>query len=141
MGEQRPLYIVTGSIKTDAWAIATYHGRMEQPDNALHLVRSLRGRALNDDESRTQDAPPSYVWTKTGSASTRSGRSHKGLKDQTIFIQGFKMEYSQCNESALAEGAGLPQAASTAKIQSRQAPADSREIGEPVATLPSVTSS
>lgn len=102
IGDRESLYIITGCVKTDAWAMAAYREHMQPPHNVLQLVRrppSLSGR---------QTPSSSYQWTRQGSSRARLGDSAEtGLKNQSLFLQGFKMALaprfrSRIKESTLA---------------------------------------
>jgi hypothetical protein len=91
---QDPLYIVSGCIKSDSWAVAAYPDLMDAPDDVLKLSR----RVVSD-----EDAPQAsvYDWTDRGTAEARFGSNsgnktaeYKG-KDQCLFLRGFKLAFSQ----------------------------------------------
>lgn len=103
IGERESLYIITGSVKTDAWAIAAYRQRMQSPHNILRLVQ----RPPRASEVLTPSSV--HQWTKKGTSSrARLGDSAEHeLKNQSLFLQGFKMELaprfrSRIKESTLA---------------------------------------
>ncbi|KAJ3522620.1 hypothetical protein NMY22_g11815 [Coprinellus aureogranulatus] len=88
IGQEDSLYIITGCIKSDSWAIAAYRGHhTEPPYNILQLSRTSEPwgnspRRLNH-------------WTRSGSSHARSGHSlEEGLKNQTLFLRGFKVAFS-----------------------------------------------
>lgn len=82
------LYILTGCTKSDSWALAVFD-RTDAPP-------------YNDDLMRLEDVTygggsrPEYIWDETWSSSeARSGSSERpGLKDQTLFVRGFTLDFS-----------------------------------------------
>ncbi|RXW17689.1 hypothetical protein EST38_g8167 [Candolleomyces aberdarensis] len=83
------LYIVTGCIKSDSWALAAYNDLVDPRDDVLRLVRT-GAPGLN----------PTFGWTSRGRAEARSGssstrtRGTASVKDQCLFLQGFKIAFS-----------------------------------------------
>ncbi|KAJ3527699.1 hypothetical protein NMY22_g9684 [Coprinellus aureogranulatus] len=89
IGDSESLYIISASIKTDTWAIAAYRHPMPPQHNILQLVR----KPMPTSDCRSQ--LPVYQWTKQG-YSTRARLSRglgvdQGSKNQSLFLQGFKM--------------------------------------------------
>ena len=83
LADSESLYIVTGCIKSDSWAMAAFR----EPGNAPHETMRL------EDVSRGRDEQPRYVWTNRGSWDARSGSSNQlGLKNQTLFIRCWKLD-------------------------------------------------
>ncbi|KAJ3538132.1 hypothetical protein NMY22_g5287 [Coprinellus aureogranulatus] len=102
MGRDLSLVIVTGTIKTNAWAIAAYQQREQRS-----LTHNTTRLVLREDGYMRESEAPFYRWVESGGTYVSSGRSdsEKGVKDQTVFLQGFKMEFSPCDEEGmLAEG-------------------------------------
>ncbi|KAJ3529311.1 hypothetical protein NMY22_g9045 [Coprinellus aureogranulatus] len=90
--------VVTGCIKTDGWAIASYLERASVPtDQIMRLERLSAG--FDDGMPGSTDV---YDWTEQAMAVARSfsranstaGFQHR-YKDQTLFLRGFKMTFSQ----------------------------------------------
>ena len=87
-GERREsLYIVTGCIKSASCAMAAYKEGMAGADDTLRLRPTRETRP---------GGPPVYVWTKYPSSSrARVGTSSQpGVKDQSLFLLGFKLAFS-----------------------------------------------
>ncbi|KAJ3503000.1 hypothetical protein NMY22_g18399 [Coprinellus aureogranulatus] len=94
IGRDDSLYIVTGCIKSDSWALAAYKKSMEPPDHTIRLER--------DD----MDDPHSlYSWTERGQhVEARSSKILPGgLKSQSLFLRGFKLSLSPDFYATLAE--------------------------------------
>jgi hypothetical protein len=87
------LYIVTGCIKSDSWALAAYNGLIDPRNDVLRLVRK-----------GSPNPKPAYGWTTKGTAEARSGSSQSSgdHKDQCLFLQGFKMAFSPAFHSKMA---------------------------------------
>ncbi|KAF5316955.1 hypothetical protein D9611_003874 [Ephemerocybe angulata] len=83
----QPLYIITGCVKADTWAMAAFDESMEAPDDTLRLVTrydDYRGMAQN------------FLWTDRGRADVRcSNGGGRGLKNQSLFLRGFKLTASE----------------------------------------------
>ncbi|KAF6751708.1 hypothetical protein DFP72DRAFT_1135563, partial [Ephemerocybe angulata] len=94
LGQEESLYIVTGCIKSDAWAAAAYSGYMIPPHDVLCLVQF------------GSSSPPSYAWTERGSSEARCDESGEpGLKNQSLFLRGFKLSFSRNFRSRMAASA------------------------------------
>jgi hypothetical protein len=96
-----PLYIISGCIKSDTWAIAAYEQMPQAPYDELRLVKAASssgpGGLLSD-----------YDWTRRAMAEARFGtnrttQSELGNhgKDQTLFLRGFKLALSDHFRSKL----------------------------------------
>ncbi|KAJ2937009.1 hypothetical protein H1R20_g115, partial [Candolleomyces eurysporus] len=88
LDEEESLYIITGCIKSDSWAIAAYNDPADPPNNVLRLVRT-----------GSLSSNPVYRWTDRGTAEARYGpgptrNSGAQLKNQCLFLQGFKIAFS-----------------------------------------------
>lgn len=79
LDDDEPLYIVTGCIKSDSWAVAAFTEPSSPPDDVIRL-QDLAASGCN----------PAYVWTSRGTASARTSLNPTG-KNQTLFIQGFQL--------------------------------------------------
>lgn len=91
IGEEETLYIITGSIKSNSYALAAYQEAMCEPNNVLKLVKQ-QGPS---DTDPTGNATQHYTWTRRGTAQARMGASqHPGVKDQSLFLRGFKLDFS-----------------------------------------------
>ncbi|KAJ3542293.1 hypothetical protein NMY22_g3566 [Coprinellus aureogranulatus] len=87
-----PLYIITGCIKSDSWALAAF--RESRP--APHDLMCLQNMTRND------DGRLSYAWTKRSTSEAHYGSSGEpGLKNQTLFLRGFKLDFSQAFRSRM----------------------------------------
>jgi hypothetical protein len=89
LDEDESLYIITGCIKSDSWAVAAFNGPSCPPHDVLRLVE-LGGSGPS----------PAFGWTSRGTASARCGsnptrntQNYKG-KNQTLFIRAFKLTTS-----------------------------------------------
>ncbi|TFK23324.1 hypothetical protein FA15DRAFT_469069 [Coprinopsis marcescibilis] len=79
------LYIVTGCIKTDSWALASHTSPMKGPNNVL----VLKNRRFGSSRSF-------YAWVRKGNAQTRSGTTGNNFtnagprrKEHCLFLRGF----------------------------------------------------
>jgi hypothetical protein len=83
LGENESLYVITGCVKSESWAIAAYNRQMDRGHNILRLAPGT-------------NADSEHQWTAQGSAcSAHSGRSdQQGVRDQSLFLQGFKIALS-----------------------------------------------
>ncbi|KAJ3545658.1 hypothetical protein NMY22_g2349 [Coprinellus aureogranulatus] len=87
-----PLYVITGCIKSDSWALAAF--RESRP--APHDLMCLQNMARNDDGTSR------YAWTKRATSEAHFGSSGEpGLKNQTLFLRGFKLDFSQAFRSRM----------------------------------------
>ncbi|KAJ3542292.1 hypothetical protein NMY22_g3565 [Coprinellus aureogranulatus] len=86
IADNEALYIVTGCVKSDSWAIAAF----KEPGIAPYDLMCLENMTHDGNHRST------YAWTKTwNSSEARFGMSDQaGLKDQTLFILGFKLDFS-----------------------------------------------
>ncbi|KAJ2929795.1 hypothetical protein H1R20_g7306, partial [Candolleomyces eurysporus] len=86
------LYIITGCIKSDSWALAAYNDLPDPQNNVLKLIRT-----------GSSGSTPAYVWTDRGTAEARSGSTQNGgtHKDQCLFLQGFKVAFSAAFRSRM----------------------------------------
>lgn len=84
------LYIITGCIKSDSWALAAYNGLIDPQNDVLRLIR--KGHPSSTTE---------YGWTSKGTAEARCGSSQNNDKDQCLFLQGFKMSFSAAFHSKM----------------------------------------
>ncbi|KAJ3507962.1 hypothetical protein NMY22_g16765 [Coprinellus aureogranulatus] len=91
IGGNGSLYIITGCVKTDAWAMAAYQELPADEYDRLRISELSR-----TDPFGTDRLSNSYQWTKTAASShARLGDSGvEGLKDQALFLQGFKLTFS-----------------------------------------------
>jgi hypothetical protein len=84
------LYVVTGCIKSDSWAIAGFSDPMTPPEDTLRLQRRRPG------VSTDSAAASQYVWTEKGTADGYCGSSEvEGSNDQCLFLKGYKLGFSQ----------------------------------------------
>ncbi|KAH6916287.1 hypothetical protein BKA70DRAFT_1419197 [Coprinopsis sp. MPI-PUGE-AT-0042] len=77
--QRSSLYIVTGTVLSASWAIATYGHPMKVPHNTLALKHYV------GDENRQ----PFWAWTQRASAHVRVGGTRASNKDQCLFLHGF----------------------------------------------------
>jgi hypothetical protein len=84
LDDDESLYFITGCIKSDSWALAAFKDPAYPPNNILNLVR--KGSV--------------YRWTTQAMAEVRAGSNASGDKnayhgkDQTLFLQGFKLAFT-----------------------------------------------
>jgi hypothetical protein len=86
LGDEESLYIVSGCIRSDTWALAAFNSQAEPSNNVLRLEKNRAGNV------------PAYIWTQRGTAEARSGSTsvpesserHR-RKDQCLFLRGFKL--------------------------------------------------
>jgi hypothetical protein len=94
LADEDCLYLVSGCIKSDSWALAAYKHLAPPPNDLLTLSR--REMDVGDPHQ-----VPIYDWIKRGTAEARFGSNsaaresgaYKG-KDQCLFLQGFKLALS-----------------------------------------------
>lgn len=71
IGDDEALYIITGSIKSESWALAAFNH--PQPHFSPRLIRQTS----------------SFVWRSPGTFNAYSGKSvTPGSRDQTLFLRG-----------------------------------------------------
>lgn len=94
LGGNTCLYIITGCIKSDLWALAAYE-EVEEGYGHGH-IRLLQ---LSRTVVQTLDRPSSaYRWTlkPNGTHAEHGDSGTKGLKNQALFLQGFKLSFPEC---------------------------------------------
>ncbi|KAF6744335.1 hypothetical protein DFP72DRAFT_929795 [Ephemerocybe angulata] len=98
IGEEESLYIISGSIKSDSCALAAFGEPTAPNEPAVVLANSSRqGQRIS-----------SWVWTNQGSANTQLSdpSSLDSVKDQTLFLRGFKLDFSSSFRANLEHSAG-----------------------------------
>ncbi|RXW14961.1 hypothetical protein EST38_g10889 [Candolleomyces aberdarensis] len=88
LDDDESLYIVTGCVKSDSWALAAYNDPVDPQNDVLRLFRK-----------RSSGSNPIYGWTHRGTAEARCGpgstrESGARPKNQCLFLQGFKIAFS-----------------------------------------------
>ncbi|TEB26703.1 hypothetical protein FA13DRAFT_1713058 [Coprinellus micaceus] len=89
IGDGESLYIITGCIKSDVWAMAAYDRSPDKREQVLELGRTA---------AQVPDMPSgSYQWTCRPAYSSCwiGDSSTNGLKNQTLFLQGFRLAFSR----------------------------------------------
>ncbi|KAF8984060.1 hypothetical protein BDQ17DRAFT_1437163 [Cyathus striatus] len=86
--DRHSLCLVTGSIKSSSWGIATFDKSVPERNSMLVIGESLRTDR------------PSLKWKKTGGASSsRTGPSPNGIPEninnQCLFLRGFRISLSE----------------------------------------------
>lgn len=96
--EREGLYIITGCIRSENWALAAFSEPMD-PEDILRLER-VRDVCDTDPEPGL-----AYAWTRTAGNSEAlcGGGTEKGLKNQSLFLRGFKLEFSKAFRSRIKE--------------------------------------
>ncbi|KAJ3536893.1 hypothetical protein NMY22_g5832 [Coprinellus aureogranulatus] len=98
IAQDEPLYIVTGCVKSDSWALGAFRkpAHMDEPMSLQVVAQESDGR-------------PRYAWTRTWSSSEAQVGSScvAGLKDQALFLRGFKLDFSVSFRDRM-EAAQLP---------------------------------
>lgn len=100
LGAKDSLYIITGCIKTDLWALAAYQ---EMEGDGSHHNRLLQlSRAAASVPNRPSSA---YHWTQQPAATypNHDDSGVEGLKNQSLFLQGFKLAFSDQYVSRMKE--------------------------------------
>ncbi|RXW13043.1 hypothetical protein EST38_g12811 [Candolleomyces aberdarensis] len=94
VADEDSLYIVSGCIKSDSWALAAYKEPAQAPHDVLKLVRKATANRV--------DQIPTYMWTLRGTAEARSDSTSTPVtserhqkKDQCLFLRGFKLCFSK----------------------------------------------
>jgi len=83
--DSQSLYFVTGAIKGNSWAIASFREEMKFPFNKLKLHLHDPSSALG------------YVWLERGVAEAKVGphsSSYRNAKNQCLFLRGYKLSAS-----------------------------------------------
>lgn len=107
IGVDESLYIITGCVKSDSYALAAFQQSMDALDHTLKLVQRTRANITNEMQSSTAAQRPSYMWTRRGTAHTRTGVSKElGNKDQALFFRGFKLKFSPSFRARMKLGHG-----------------------------------
>ncbi|KAF5339750.1 hypothetical protein D9611_009130 [Ephemerocybe angulata] len=92
LGQDESLYIITGSVKSNSCGLAAF-GEPTGPDEHPVILAN---------SSRQGQRIASWVWTNQGTANTQlSDPSLDGIKDQTLFLRGFKLDISSDFRSTL----------------------------------------
>lgn len=93
LGTDDSLYIITGCIKTDLWALATYQEVEAHGSDDIRVLELSRRAAAARTPSRPSSA---YRWTQHPTATYRDHDDSgvEGLKNQSLFLQGFKLAFS-----------------------------------------------
>jgi hypothetical protein len=94
IGEQESLFVVTGTIKSDSWGLAAYEDPRENSKGEMLKLSKIDGS--ENDPIRLYK----YDWTSRGPAEARCGsnsenRSSYRGKDQTLFLRGHTLAFSQ----------------------------------------------
>ena len=90
--EEEGLYIVTGCMKSDSWALAGYTDPMAPPEDVLNLIKPR----AHHSSGTPAGADRRYLWENKGSADGFSGASERrGLQTHSLFLQGFKLGFTQ----------------------------------------------
>ena len=103
VGPDESLYVITGCLKSDSWALAAYRrlfgDAQASTARLIHIgdahVESGPSSLEGLQESH-QDEIPIYDWKERGP--TEAKRSHfvgQRLEDQTLFFRGFKVTFSR----------------------------------------------
>lgn len=92
ISEDEALYIITGCIKSEDWGLAAFSNPMIPPNDIIKLEQ-LSGSK----DSATFGKPSTFfAWTQKGTSEARFGESQKvGVKNQSLFLEGFKLDFSQ----------------------------------------------
>ncbi|KAJ3526790.1 hypothetical protein NMY22_g10030 [Coprinellus aureogranulatus] len=102
IGQNDSLYIITGCTKSDTWAMAVY-GECEPGRSTLQLIPERRG--VNGDGN-----PSRYRWATQNVGSSRLRCSVRDsdvkAKNQTLFLQGFKLAFAPRFRSRMEEDDG-----------------------------------
>ena len=101
IGARESLYIVTGCIKNESWALAAYKDPMVPPNDMLRLVR---------DNEDIETGGTWYTWTERGTSEARSSEpSQAGLRNQSLFLRGLTLTFStQFYASLQGDGGSTP---------------------------------
>jgi hypothetical protein len=90
INEGEALYIITGCIKSGNWALAAFRHPVIHPHHIPSLVRLPSG--IRGDGSQNT----AYAWRSPGTFDSYVGKSKvDGAQDQTLFLQGYKLDFSQ----------------------------------------------
>ncbi|RXW14218.1 hypothetical protein EST38_g11639 [Candolleomyces aberdarensis] len=100
LDDHESLYVITGCIKSDSWALAAFKDPVDPLNDVLNLVQT-------NHNSDNDISDPTHVWTSRGTAETRTGSnptrgqdSYKG-KNQCLFLRGYKLAFSQAFRSRM----------------------------------------
>jgi hypothetical protein len=93
VADDESLYVVSGCIKSDSWALAAY----QEPTKPSGKILELARRNMSSHEATRAPTHDWLSWmgeARFGSNSEKVGESYKG-KDQSIFLRGFKLAFSR----------------------------------------------
>lgn len=122
MAGDEPLYIITGCIKSDSWAIAAFREAMPAPHDAMSLQNMTR-----DSDPRSK-----YIWTKRSTSEAYFGLSEEeGVKDQTLFLRGFKLDFSQAFRTRMKRLPRMPNSGSPGSEPFGPSDVNQGDSGEP----------
>ncbi|KAJ3520890.1 hypothetical protein NMY22_g12543 [Coprinellus aureogranulatus] len=83
LADDEPLYIITGCIKSESWALAAFNDSATLPGDTITLMKM--GHHYDQ-----------YAWTDRGTAEAYVGRTNSsGMKNQNLFLRGFKLAFSR----------------------------------------------
>ncbi|KAF6761852.1 hypothetical protein DFP72DRAFT_632694 [Ephemerocybe angulata] len=90
IGANQPVYIITGSLKSETCGLAVFISPMQSGKDTIKLEYSSQ---LSLPSGRQPVLP--FQWTDkwTAEARTPSGQQ-SGVKDLSLFLQGFKLDFS-----------------------------------------------
>ncbi|TEB19417.1 hypothetical protein FA13DRAFT_374417 [Coprinellus micaceus] len=87
IADTEALYVITGCIKSESWALAAFNDPTTSPADTLKLVKRQGINRHGNGE---------FVWTRRGTSEARVGKSRAaGACDQSLFLRGFKLDFSQ----------------------------------------------
>lgn len=86
IADNEALYIITGCIKSESWALAAFNDPTTSSADVLELLK----------RSHVGHPSPEFIWTERATSEARVGRGKTlGTKDQSLFLRGFKLDFSQ----------------------------------------------
>ncbi|TEB28192.1 hypothetical protein FA13DRAFT_1776059 [Coprinellus micaceus] len=88
IGADTSLYVMSGCIKSNSWAMAAYKDEMSPHHATLQLV------SVSPPPEQGSNLEVEYRWTKQGLARARCGWDDTGLRNQSLFLRGFKLAFS-----------------------------------------------
>ncbi|KAF6753563.1 hypothetical protein DFP72DRAFT_902052 [Ephemerocybe angulata] len=91
IGAKQPLYIITGSLKSESCGLAVFTSPMQSGKDTIKLEYSSR---LAVPGGCKPVLPFGWTVKWTAEARTPSGKQ-SGVKDLSLFLQGFKLDFSE----------------------------------------------
>lgn len=96
VGPDESLYVITGCVKTDSWALAAYRDLpISHEGRVIRLVHIGDAWILSNTSGQRKQVPV-YDWRERGSSEARRSKYSEGrqMENQTLFLRGFTVSFS-----------------------------------------------